>query len=120
MTLEELRDNIEDEVLWSMRENMDEEYDEDERGLYRNKDVNRVGEILEDLIDALAEADEEEEEILRAVKNAVKKLNKLNDKLDGALIENVQQDDLISFINEAVNAAGYETDDDLTEEWREW
>lgn len=120
MTLEELRDAIEDEVLWSMRENIDDEYDEDERGLYKNKDVNRVGEILEDLIEALEEAEEDEEAILRAVKNAVKKLNKLNDKLDGALIETVQQDDLIQFIIEAVNAAGYETDEDVTEEWREW
>ena len=58
---------------------------------------------------------------MKAVKTAVVKLNKLNDRCDGSLIETDQREQLCELIITAARGAGLSSDKyDITEEWREW
>ena len=47
-------------------------------------------------------------------------MNVLNEKCEYELIETDQREDICKFIITAVNVAGLKTDEDVTEEWREW
>ncbi len=58
-------------------------------------------------------------EIMKFVKDVVISLNELNDKYD-YFIETMEREELCEFIIEAANIAGLESDEDITEEWREW
>ena len=60
------------------------------------------------------------EMIMALVKNAVIALNDLNDECDGNLIETDQRELLCDIIIGGANEAGVITDEDVTEEWREW
>ena len=44
---------------------------------------------------------------------------KLNDNYD-SFIETLEREELCEFIIEAASIAGLESEDDITEEWREW
>ena len=58
---------------------------------------------------------------LVAVRNTVMKLNALNDRCDGALIETDQREQICEFIIQAGAMRGFNRpDEDVTEEWREW
>ena len=80
----------------------------------------RRSEILLEFIDALSRADENKEIIMGQVKETVLALNVLNEKCEYELIETDQREDICKFIITAVNVAGLKTDEDVTEEWREW
>lgn len=58
--------------------------------------------------------------ILNIVKCAILKLNSLNAQCNGRLIETDQRELLCDIILHAASDAGLKTDDDITEEWREW
>jgi hypothetical protein len=60
-----------------------------------------------------------EEEILECVKSVVISLNELNQKYDD-FIETMEREDLFELITEAARISGLESEDDITEEWREW
>lgn len=60
-----------------------------------------------------------EEEILECVKSVVIGLNELNEKYDD-FIETMEREDLFELITEAARISGLESEDDITEEWREW
>ena len=68
----------------------------------------------------IGEADENKEIIMGQVKETVLALNVLNEKCEYELIETDQREDICKFIITAVNVAGLKTDEDVTEEWREW
>jgi hypothetical protein len=58
---------------------------------------------------------------MTAVKKIIPRLDKLNEKCDGSLIETDRREDLAELINLAAKYAGSESsDDDITDKWREW
>jgi len=59
-----------------------------------------------------------ESKIISVVKGFVLALNSIND--DYGVIETMERESLCEFILAGVALAGLETDDDITEEWREW
>ena len=69
---------------------------------------------LEGSLDKMSEQD-----ILEYVQEVVIGLNELNEQFD-YFIETLEREELCEFIIKAANAAGLETEEDITEEWREW
>ncbi|GAB1806039.1 hypothetical protein [Priestia megaterium] len=69
---------------------------------------------LEGSVDKMSEQD-----ILEYVQEIVIGLNELNEQFD-YFIEILEREELCEFIIKAANAAGLETEEDITEEWREW
>ena len=89
---------------------------------YTEVDVEKCESILEEFTANLQKLrqDADEPEILRCVRDIVLKLNKLNDKTGGCLIETDQREDLWSYIDYAARKSGLKTPGDITEEWRHW
>lgn len=59
-----------------------------------------------------------EDEIMKVVKVVVN-INELNDEYD-YFIETMEREDLHEFIDTAARIAGLASEEDITEEWREW
>lgn len=68
---------------------------------------------------ALTHSDGTESSILSAVRDVVLRLNGLDEEHDH-FIETLEREELYDFIRAGAAIAGYETDEDVTEEWREW
>lgn len=120
--LEELKGMKEQKVLYSMRDFItpaDDTEEEDTDQPYEMEDVDRCGIILDNFIDRLV-VSSSKDEIMVCVKSVVEQLNDINDHCDYALIETGQREDLCDFIIMAANIAGYQTDEDITLEYREW
>jgi hypothetical protein len=101
----------------------DPEYDPEFDAGYTQEHVDLCSEIIDDFLASLEKAPEAQKNkyIMTAVKKAILKLNKLNEKCDGGLIETDQREDLAKLINLAAKHAGLESsDDDITYKWREW
>ena len=123
MSLEDLKNSLGEDVLTSMYEYLIPEEDDEMEGFvpaYGKKDVKTCEEILLEFIDALSRADENKEIIMGQVKETVLALNVLNEKCEYELIETDQREDICKLIITAVKVAGLKTDEDVTEEWREW
>ncbi len=60
-----------------------------------------------------------EVKIMQVVKEVVVNINELNDEHD-YFIETMEREDLYEFIDTAARIAGLESEEDITEEWREW
>lgn len=123
MSLEDLKNGLGESVLASMYDYLIPEEDDEMEGFvpsYDKKDVRACGEILAAFADALEQAKGNEDEIMEQVKRVVLALNELNEKCEHELIETGQREDICAYIIAAVNAAGLNTEDDVTEEWREW
>lgn len=56
---------------------------------------------------------------MHVVKEVVININELNDEHDH-FIETMEREDLYEFIDTAARIAGLESEEDITEEWREW
>ncbi len=88
---------------------------------YTHADVERCAGIIDAYLMALNSiSNADQPEILRLVHQIVDRLNSLNDACDGCLIETDQREDLCALILTAAKNAGLESDDDITEQWREW
>ncbi|PAE34263.1 hypothetical protein [Bacillus sp. 7884-1] len=113
MTFEELTKN-KPTLEWKQR--MDEDDD-----LFTEENINAANEVLESYINSLKELKDNpnEEEVLECVKKVVISLNELNDYYD-YFIETIEREELYEFIIEAARIAGFESEEDITEEWREW
>jgi hypothetical protein len=57
---------------------------------------------------------------MAATERAVPALNELNDRCDGCLIETDQREQLCDILIAAAKNAGLDSDEDITEAWREW
>lgn len=89
--------------------------------VYGDEDIERCAAIVDAYLAAVGGgAKLSEQEILAHVEKAVLDLNELNDKCGGALIETDQREYLCELILRAARDAGLDTDEDITEEWREW
>jgi hypothetical protein len=113
MTFEELTKN-KPTIEWKQR--MDEDDD-----LFTAENLNATNEVLDSYIYSLKELGGSpiEEEILHCVKKVVISLNELNDNYD-YFIETMEREELYEFITQAARIVGLESEDDITEEWREW
>ncbi len=101
----------------------DPDFDEDFDAGYTQADIDRCAKIVDELLASLEGVPETKrnEAILKAVKAAVIKLNKLNDRCDGFLIETDQREQLCELIITAAQRAGLVSSVyDITEQWREW
>lgn len=113
MTLQDMKNNKPTEE-W--RESL-EEGDE----LFTEESITESERALDDFVNGLIalKGDKSEEKIMELVEKVVVEFNILNDKYD-YYIETLEREDLCDFIMEAAQTAGLETDEDITEEWREW
>jgi hypothetical protein len=101
----------------------DPDFDEDFDAGYTQADIDECARIVDELLASLEDVPEtkKNEAIRKAVKTAVIKLNTLNDRCDGSLIETDQREQLCELILAAAQRAGLASDVyDITEEWREW
>lgn len=87
---------------------------------YDSETVRQVGDALDAHLVAL-QAAQTKEDAMRAVETTVLKLNGLNDKCKGDLIETDEREDLAAFIIRAGALRGFNREnEDVTEQWREW
>ncbi|BCC10473.1 hypothetical protein ACQGR7_14645 [Bacillus sp. Gnz1/3] len=96
------------------------EYDEDGE-FFTEENISATNKVLDTYINNLQQLGENptEVEVMQAVKEVVIKLNELNIEHDH-FIETMEREDLYDFIDTAAQIAGLESDEDITEEWREW
>ncbi|MEH7012432.1 hypothetical protein V7087_16730 [Neobacillus niacini] len=113
MTFEELTKN-KPTLEWKQR--MDEDDD-----LFTDENINATNEVLDSYINSLKELKDNptEEKVLECVKKVVISLNELNENYD-YFIETMEREELYEFITEAARIAGFVSEEDITEEWREW
>jgi hypothetical protein len=113
MTFEELTKN-KPTLEWKQR--MDEDDD-----LFTEENINATNEVLDSYLNSLKELKDNptEEEVLECVKKVVISLNELNENYD-YFIETIEREELYEFITEAARIAGFESEEDITEDWREW
>ncbi|KAF5046713.1 hypothetical protein DSECCO2_467900 [anaerobic digester metagenome] len=90
------------------------------RYYYTQKDVSKVGEILDEYIDCLLSAEGNPDSISKCVRDTVLKINELNDICKGYLVDTWRRERLCTFINSAVLNAGLSQDRDFTLEYRMW
>lgn len=94
---------------------------EDEDCGYEERHVNRLNNILVSYLSALKNiSPADDAKIKELVKNTVLQINELEEDTDHVMIETDEREDICALINSAAVASGYSTDEDITEEWREW
>ncbi|MFE3891726.1 hypothetical protein ACFX4Y_18990 [Priestia sp. YIM B13446] len=89
--------------------------------IFTAENIKATDKILETYMNRLKGSVDKmsEQDILEYVKEVVIGLNELNEQFD-YFIETLEREELCEFIIKAANAAGLETEEDITEEWREW
>ncbi|MCF8888866.1 hypothetical protein ACQKGA_10515 [Priestia megaterium] len=100
-------------LAWQQRMEDDE--------IFTVENIKATDEILDTYMNRLKDSVDKmsEQDILEYVKEVVIGLNELNEQFD-YFIETLEREELCEFIIKAANAAGLETEEDITEEWREW
>ena len=113
-------DLLESMVSFMKGEDDDEEGDSGFEAGYTQDDINRCAAIVDHYLLSLSKTKGDADAIMEVVKDTVLELNTLNDNCDGSLIETDQRETLCELIITAAQDAGLDTDEDITEEWREW
>jgi hypothetical protein len=110
--MEELKNN-KPTAAWQQRMEDDE--------IFTVENIKATDEILDTYMNRLKDSVDKmsEQDILEYVQEIVIGLNELNEQFD-YFIETLEREELCEFIIKAANAAGLETEEDITEEWREW
>ncbi|MEM5005423.1 hypothetical protein ABEP42_28710 [Priestia megaterium] len=110
--MEELKNN-KPTAAWQQRMEDDE--------IFTVENIKATDEILDTYINRLEGSVDKmsEQDILEYIQEIVIGLNELNEQFD-YFIETLEREELCEFIIKAANAAGLETEEDITEEWREW
>lgn len=106
----------------SWKESMNEPLlDDGEEPLFTVKAISESEQILDRFLDELDALDKNpsDQTIMLCVKKVVLSLNELNENHE-FIIETMEREDLCEFILRAVAMAGLQTDDDVTEEWRDF
>ena len=98
---------------WKMR--MDDGDD-----FFTEQNIAATETVLHDYVNGLSLLQEpSDEEIIEKVKGTVLRLNALNEKY-GFFIETLAREELHDFIMGKAQRSGLKTDEDITEEWRDW
>ncbi|STO06980.1 MULTISPECIES: hypothetical protein [Exiguobacterium] len=87
--------------------------------VYTLSAILAVDAALKRYITVLTRSDGSEDSVLAAVRDLVLRLNELDEEHD-YFIETLEREELYEFIVAGAALVGYETDEDITEEWREW
>lgn len=88
---------------------------------YRQTDIDHCFEIVDQYLTETSGPSARSPDRLRdAVKTTVLELNALNERCGHSLIETDQREYLCELILVTAKGAGLDTDEDITEEWREW
>jgi hypothetical protein len=88
---------------------------------YTEKDIDQCAAVVDAYLAKLAKGSGMSQDSIRdAVKKAVLALNALNEECEGSLIETDQREDLCQLVLMTATQAGLDTDEDISEEWREW
>ncbi|MEO3405964.1 hypothetical protein AAFN85_18775 [Mucilaginibacter sp. CAU 1740] len=94
---------------------------------YTEENCNKAKTIFDNLISGLIKAGEAatEKQKVELFEKAVTSLNRLNDKIDGSLIETGEREELCALIDKITIAAGLNPDDygdggGIADKWREW
>src|SRR4051812_2185206 len=87
---------------------------------YKQPDIDRCAVIVDAYCDEIAKKGMSQDALRDTVKKTVLQLNALNETCDNELIETDQREALCQLLLTAAQAAGLDTDEDITEEWREW
>lgn len=96
------------------------EYMETANPSYTKKDVEQCVNILNEYTIAISNSTSKDEG-MKIVKNTVESLNKLNEKCDFELIETSEREQIAEIIISESSKKGYnQSDEDITEDWREW
>lgn len=101
----------------------DPDYDPNFNAGYSQAHVDRCAEILDAFLSDIEKVSDatRDQDIIDAVKTVVLGLNDVNNACGGSLIETDQREQLCDLIIAAADEAGLvSTEDDITEEWREW
>jgi hypothetical protein len=101
----------------------DPEFDPTFDAGYTQADIDRCARIIDEFLASMESVPHQQKNnfILKAVRTAVVKLNKLNDRCDGSLIETDQREQLCALILAAARRAGLVSAEyDITEKWRKW
>jgi hypothetical protein len=101
----------------------DEVYDPDFEAGYAQSDIDDCDQALTGFLGTLQQTagNGRKDFIIESVKAVVLRLNTVNNKCDGNLIETDQREDICNLIKKATEGAGLVTEQsDITEEWREW
>lgn len=115
--IESVRQRLKDGMTSYMLGDGDESW---EAG-YSQDDIDRCIAIVDGYLAAVPPGSDLPQATIReAVKQAVLALNDLNEASRGPLIETDQREDLCRIILVAATRAGLDTDEDITEEWRDW
>lgn len=93
---------------------------DDEDDLFTEENIAATEAVLQNYIEGLSLLQEpSESKVIKEVEEVVLRLNTLNEKFD-FFIETLEREELCEFIMENAQQAGLVTDEDITEEWREW
>jgi hypothetical protein len=106
-----------DSLIRDLKDNM-ENYMKDANPSYSQSDIEECIDLLSNHVISVYKT-KSKDEALKIVESTVLKLNVLNDKCDGTLIETNEREQIAEIIILAGNKMGY-NDVDITEEWREW
>lgn len=88
--------------------------------LFTEENIAATEAVLQFYMDGLCYLQEPtDEELIEKVKEVVLRLNGVNEEYD-FFIETLEREELHDFIMEKAHQAGLKTDEDITEEWREW
>lgn len=108
-----------DNLIINLQKSM-EKYMKDTKPSYSQTDINECAVLLSDYSRNIFKT-HSKEEALPVVKSTILKLNALNEKCKFSLIETNEREQIVKVVILAGNKMGYNsTEEDITEEWREW
>lgn len=108
-----------DNLITTLKESM-EDYMKDASPSYSKRDIEECVSLLLDYTRGIYKS-KSKMEGLEIVKSTILKLNALNDKCNGSLIETNEREQIAEIIILASHNMKYNSmDEDITEEWREW
>lgn len=117
----ELLEDLGDYMQYGGAEDEDDpEYDPDWDAGYTQEHIDACDAALETFFTEMSRATHNRDAILATVRKLVLCLNDINHRCDGSMIETDQREQICDLVAVAATEAGLDTDDDLTEEWREW
>lgn len=88
--------------------------------IFTEESIANSEKALQNFVKGIVSLDKPTEvEILEKVREVVIKFNELNEKFD-YYIETMEREELYEFIDKLARKAGLNTNEDITEEWREW